>query len=69
MVDGRLELIGKVHKHPFLHLADHGRRERPYVIQELGNLLLDAEDDTFVRLHTDGCRTKLYEQKSGELGH
>ena len=43
MVNGRLELIGKVHEHPFLHLADHGRRERPYVIQKLGDLLLDAE--------------------------
>ena len=43
MVDGTLELIGKVHKHPFLHLTNRSRGERLYVIQELGNLLLDAE--------------------------
>ena len=33
----------KVHKHPLLHLANRGRGERLYVIQELGNLLLDAK--------------------------
>ena len=61
MVDGILELIGKVHKHPFLHLADRGRGERSYVIQELGNLLLDAEghrgeviDIIFFLRHRDG---------------
>ena len=33
VVNGRLELVGKVHEHLFLHLTDHGRGERPYVIQ------------------------------------
>ena len=61
MVDRFLELIGKVHKHPFLHLADRGRGERSYVIQELGNFLLDAErhrgevnDIIFCLRHCDG---------------
>ena len=61
MVDGRLELIGKVHEHRFLHLTDPGRGERPYVIQELGDLLLDAEghrgevvDIIFFLRHGDG---------------
>ena len=61
MVDGILELIGKVHKHPFLHLADRGGGEQSYVIQELGNLLLNAEghrgeviDIIFFLRHGDG---------------
>ena len=61
MVDGTLELIGKVHKHPFLHFANRNRGERSYVIQELGNLLLDAEghrgeviDIIFFLRHGDG---------------
>ena len=53
--------MGKVHEHSFLHFADRGGGERPYVIQEMGNLLLDAEghrgevfDVIFFLRHGDG---------------